>query len=378
MKFVDGGAADPGQARASGRIRPGDLLMAVDGTDVMSWNYPDVIAFLKRRSSTTASGCNVTFRTVWNQAPVVHEKQNNGRNSLERKKQTPDLTIRTTGSAINYSEHIDLPFISPSEAAYSHVLASFCQEDPQAQQNNFIAPQDLSMLSIGESCIGANASMITTDAAHSFTMKEDGQSNALFSPSKVKKLSASLPIDKKSESQPKQQISKVLSTVYNSVAPAAGIVATSSYNVTSSLTSAMSTKLGEALVGHSSREFDQAIQLKMKLLTELSQVKVTLDAKEEEHARLYQSIMELSKAKEQETGRLQKALQDQKVRYLCTVINKVIFPSTPFLTLIITELIRKFVRRKRSRTRATNQSAPDGERTPPVRNRCGHGKTSLL
>jgi hypothetical protein len=107
--------------------------------------------------------------------------------------------------------------------------------------------------------------------------------------------------------------------VYNSVAPAAGVVAVSSYNVTSALTSVMSTKLGEALVGHSSREFDQAVQLKMKLLTELSQAKVTLDAKEEEQARLLQSIQQLTEDKARETMQLEQELDYQKVRLIVDV-----------------------------------------------------------
>lgn len=36
LDFADGGKDDPGQARATKRIRPGDLLVAINGRDVIS------------------------------------------------------------------------------------------------------------------------------------------------------------------------------------------------------------------------------------------------------------------------------------------------------------------------------------------------------
>ena len=328
MKFIDAGVAAPGQARASGKIRPGDLLIAVDGQDVISWNYPDVITYLKLRPSSL--GRQMTFRSVWEPPMKTSNNQvpTNPLSDTTPLKKPPPNPEQGRRSSVG--------LLSPSEAAFSHVLTSFCQDDqaPQSSQlhpsesnkpmKNFIAPQDLSILSIAESSIGPNASMMS--APQSFIV-EDREEQSVFSPSRVKKLSSTVTQHDRTASPPRKQISKVLSTVYNSVAPAAGIVAVSSYNVTSTLTSVMSTKLGEALVGHSSREFDQAIQLKMKLLTELSQAKVTLDAKEEEQARLHQSIQQLSEDKARETMRLEQELDFQKVRLVVDVKSAYPFDS---------------------------------------------------
>jgi hypothetical protein len=320
MKFIDAGVAAPGQARASGKIRPGDLLIAVDGQDVISWNYPDVITYLKLRPSSL--GRQMTFRSVW-ELPMKTT------NNQARSNPPPDATtLKKVPPIPEQGRFSSIDLLSPSEAAFSHVLTSFCHDDqaPQSSQlhpaestkpiKNFIAPQDISILSITESSIGSNASMMS--APQSFIM-EDHEEKSVFSPSKVKHLSSTVTQHERIASPPRKQISKVLSTVYNSVAPAAGVVAVSSYNVTSALTSVMSTKLGEALVGHSSREFDQAVQLKMKLLTELSQAKVTLDAKEEEQARLLQSIQQLTEDKARETMQLEQELDYQKVRLIVDV-----------------------------------------------------------
>ena len=314
MKFIDGSSTNPSQARESGKIRPGDLLIAVDGKDVISWNYPDIIAFLKQRP--TSLGRHMTFRTVW--------QPSNQQTSQEVTLPSSKIALKKVASNSEQYQctqaNIGLCLLSPSEAAFSPMLASFCQmdyphptqetskENDYQEQNdsNFISPHDASILSIAESSIGPN-NTATSEIRHA---------NNAFSPSKVKKLASTALLGQKKESLEKKPISTVLSTVYRSVVPAAGIVATSSYNVTSSLTSAVSTKLGEALVGHSSREFDQAIQLKMQLLTELSQVKVTLDAKEEEYTRLLQSIRQLSDDKASETKRLENELECQKVRFV--------------------------------------------------------------
>jgi hypothetical protein len=45
-------------------------------------------------------------------------------------------------------------------------------------------------------------------------------------------------------------------------------------------------KLGEVLVGHKSKDFENAVQLKMQLLAELSHAKLIIDRQSEEHRRL--------------------------------------------------------------------------------------------
>lgn len=316
MKFIDGSSTNPGQARESGKIRLGDLLIAVDGKDVVSWNYPDIIHFLKQRP--ISLGRHMTFRTVWQPSnqQISHEVTQPSSRIVHQKVALNPNQYQCTQA------NTDLCLLSPSEATFSPMLASFCQadytdptqdtlkENDQQRQSDGISmsQHDTSIMSISESSTGT----------HTSTTSEMREVNFAFSPSKVKLLSSSARFDQKKVTPQKKPISTVLSTVYRSVAPTAGLVATSSYNVTSSLTSVVSTKLGEALVGHSSREFDQAIKLKMQLLTELSQVKVTLDAKEEEYDRLFQSLRQLSEDKAIEKKRLERELELQKVHFFAS------------------------------------------------------------
>ena len=115
----------------------------------------------------------------------------------------------------------------------------------------------------------------------------------------MKKLASSGTLDTSSRPEP-TELSDVLTSVYRNVVPTAGVVVSSSYNLTSSLTSAVSTKLGEALVGHSSHEFENALQTKMQLLTELSHAKASLDTDQEEQKRLQSIIKDISEEKTRE------------------------------------------------------------------------------
>ena len=61
VRFVDGGPRQPGQARKSSKIKPGDLLIQVDGVDVVSSSYGDIIDMLKHTHSRRV----ITFKSVW-------------------------------------------------------------------------------------------------------------------------------------------------------------------------------------------------------------------------------------------------------------------------------------------------------------------------
>jgi hypothetical protein len=87
-------------------------------------------------------------------------------------------------------------------------------------------------------------------------------------------------------------LSKVLSTVLKSVAPKAKDAMTSSLAMTSSVTE----KLGQVLFGHSSRDFENAIQMKTELLKELSQARVSIGADEEGREHLQRTIENLSES----------------------------------------------------------------------------------
>ena len=73
----------------------------------------------------------------------------------------------------------------------------------------------------------------------------------------------------------------------------------------------MSLKLGEALVGHKSKDFDTAVQLKMQLLSELSQAKVTLDRNLEEQGRLTEERDSERQAREEAASALVAANEEK-------------------------------------------------------------------
>jgi hypothetical protein len=116
-----------------------------------------------------------------------------------------------------------------------------------------------------------------------------------FSPSNVKKLSKSR---KKRDSPAPRVLSRLLGSVYNSIAPA---VVNSSYSIGSTVAttivpavasssyvigSAVTSKIGETIVGNSSLEFRKANEMKFELLDELSKAKAALDVQDIDKAEL--------------------------------------------------------------------------------------------
>ena len=64
QRFVDGGPRDPGPARASGNIQPGDVVVAVNGSPVKT--YEQTISILKQSVNTR----EITFQSAWADLPV--------------------------------------------------------------------------------------------------------------------------------------------------------------------------------------------------------------------------------------------------------------------------------------------------------------------
>jgi hypothetical protein len=119
--------------------------------------------------------------------------------------------------------------------------------------------------------------------------------NGMFSPANVKMLVEASSFKNAIIYTPMRAprtLSRVLSTVVKSVAPKAKDVMTSSLAMTSSVTE----KLGQVLFGHSSRDFENAIQMKTELLKELSQARVAIGADEEAREHLQRTIEDLSES----------------------------------------------------------------------------------
>jgi hypothetical protein len=318
LRFADAGGV-VGQARMSGKIRPGDLLIAIDGRDVISWDYPDIIKLLRKEPP--ASGRVWRFRSIWGpRQDVTLPKIANARSPEGAShQQNFPLTTHLNECSPNLIG-LGLENTASEEVLSSNILTKFEGEeqrradekanDELPEEKKFVDTQvDVSMISVAESSVGGRQDSVAT-------MSKTPEDSPTFSPSRVKKLSTAISQERiQSRSASKEKVSGVLSTVYRSVVPA---VASSSYHLTSSLGSAMSTKLGEALVGHSSRDFEEAVQFKMQVLTELSQAKAMCDEMEEEKSRLERLISELAGAKQSallETERLAMALDEQKVCY---------------------------------------------------------------
>ena len=232
----------PGQAHNTGAIQPGDLLVGVNDTDVSVWNYPDTIRLLKSISSHPKR--TLVFVAV-------------GRQTKATTMSKPVVTATKTTKGTRKIGAKGGIGTNPKTPVRSKSVRS--KAGPRPRNLN----------------------------------------SGVFSPSSVKKLASSGTLDTSSRPEP-TELSDVLTSVYRNVVPTAGVVVSSSYNLTSSLTSAVSTKLGEALVGHSSHEFENALQTKMQLLTELSHAKASLDTDQEEQKRLQSIIKDISEEKTRE------------------------------------------------------------------------------
>jgi hypothetical protein len=300
LGFADGGEDDPGQARKSKLIRPGDLLVAINGRDVISWNYPDILALLRQTANT--NGRNLAFRSVW--TPAESTEQRDAAPSMESKVLLEESTSATPvrqrefsyDSSTAVAEDLELTQSPAESVLHSHFLSGFQPaESKPLEEIDELKPDVVTELIPTVSPDSEEEEEEEEESGDSQSVEtahrvepDIEDDNSCFSPSRVKELSMSSSHGTTGRTSPPttKPLSNVVKTVYNSVAPAAGVVASSSYLLTSSLTAAMSVKLGEALVGHKSRDFDSAVQLKMQLLSELSQAKVTLDRNLEEQKRL--------------------------------------------------------------------------------------------
>jgi hypothetical protein len=64
VRFVDGGPKSPGQARKSGKIKPGDLVIRVEAESAVGTSYEEIIEVLKKSHAVR----KLTFRSAWDPA----------------------------------------------------------------------------------------------------------------------------------------------------------------------------------------------------------------------------------------------------------------------------------------------------------------------
>ena len=314
QRFVDGGPNEPGQARKAGCIQLGDIVTHVNGNDVTS--YEAALDQLQQ----TSSKREMTFSrsTLWKpmttavdaRTPSAPKQQHtqklesSGRRSLPGsiKKQR----VRSEEPPSPPNGQIQQSKTTMSEQPTSAEKAPPSETHPGMETSFLLTEITTSTGAIPFNYLSSDNLSLETASLHSVapsTTAMDRSPN--ISPSRIKEIvqndTTKYTQDSATASKaPRKQPSSttgMLKTVYKSVAPTAGAVASGSLT----LGSMLSTKLGEALVGHSSSEFDTTIQLKQQLLQELSQAKMTLHTQQE-------TIQTLLRNQETERQRLNQEL----------------------------------------------------------------------
>ena len=279
QRFVDGGPRAPGPARRTGLIQLGDLVTRVNKRPIVS--YETTVQLLQQ----TGVRREMTLQRVsWNHHKQKKDPPRRLPGTL-RKKQTPK-------GADKQSDSSDDSELRPISFVVDTLVTPHPQQDEENQGK-------------ADSSLSPDASLETASlhsVTPSITTMDRGPA---LSPSRIKEIVRNESSTKeaatfsphKREKTRSSPSKSVLKTVYTSVVPTAGAVASGSLKVGSLL----STKLGEALVGHSSSEFDTTVQLKHELLNELSQAKATLHTQQE-------TIQTLLRSQAQEKERLEQEL----------------------------------------------------------------------
>ena len=218
LEFVGG---ELSQAKRSGKITPGDVLLQVNHTNVVSWAYPQVIRFLKMLPTTQPK--RLTFKSL----PTT----------TSSKEQQQLLT--------------------------NHVLTNL---------------------------------MHTTTRSTSSTTQEE---NSVFSPSKVKALSKAHNNNGDTTGYSWESNNDDHDDDTTAVTPLRILQNRQAQPpppfTTLAIASRMSTKLAQAVMvgGHSTKDINQAVQLKLQLLTELSHAKINIDRKDQETTKMETIIQNL-------------------------------------------------------------------------------------
>jgi hypothetical protein len=225
----------PSQAVKSGMINIGDILTAVNGKNVTSKPYKDIVSLLTTNGSNSETR-SITFRVPRSPAPVMPT--------------TPATAIRRSSEPV------------------------FNSTDEEKKEN-------LSKI---------ETSVSTPNQNETQSDKNESSVLPIFSPSYVKKMSKSNGKDSsKLHSTPNNKskpLSDVLNTVMKNVAPA--LIAT---DEPAHMPGRLSTKIARVFTGISSKETNDMVHMKMELLNELSQAKASL-GEQEKNIKMMTKIMD--------------------------------------------------------------------------------------
>ena len=289
------------QARNFGVIHPGDVVVGIDGVDVSTWEYSRVIELLKKRKE----GGNVEEGNEETKKEEARGKAITFRAVGVRKSAVTTSDTANDAGANNTSTNRVLAFDSSTAAAVDTAANTSASSATDDEEDGRMTTIDLNPLveDVG------TTSIVTASA-------NNVPSAGLFSPSNVKKLrkqkeqlqsideglretpefrskdvllcgnssvlSAVAGGDKSgaettmTAEQYQGRVSGLLSNVVSQTLLPAVSTVYSNLSTSASVVDATVGKIGEALVGHSEQEFQEAVAAKMRLLHELSEVRATL------------------------------------------------------------------------------------------------------
>lgn len=228
MRFVDNGKnSSPSQALKSGKINVGDVLTAVNGKNVTSKSYKEIVSLLKSPSSET-EGRIITFRVPRSPAAVMPK--------------TPASKLMNVRTA-------------------------------EKTKNSSLVDSVLTPLQTKNSKGSESPTMFSPSFVKKMTQSSVKDTNVLASPSKSSK-----------------PLSDILNTVMKNIAPMSTLKPTH-------VSSVLSKQIGQVLVGASSKEVDEAVHMKLELLTELSQAKASLGEQEKSMQMMTKIMDDIQKEK---------------------------------------------------------------------------------
>ena len=333
VRFVDGGPKRPGQARESGKIKPGDLVHGVEGNGIVASSYDDIIKLLKDISITRT----IRFRSVWGssfldeqsklnlhdqhveseiqKAPTTTNVKNFSSSDVDNMEQSPtlphsgfpmDITLIHSPSQAALLPHVleetsilssrlegkgtDSfgPIIIPLDVSTNSAGLKMLPVEPRTPTRSNIMTPDLKLrretsyqLQSGSNRDGDTASTALTPRTNMMEPEENFE--ITFSPSSVKKIS----LQGQAENLGQTTLSRVFETMYRSVGPAVtssssaiGFVVANKIAPVSSLGTKVANKIEEAISTRSFQDVEKVSQLKSKLLQELNSTKIAINAQD--------------------------------------------------------------------------------------------------
>jgi chromosome segregation ATPase len=285
------------QARDFGVIHPGDVVVGIDGVDCSTWEYSRVIELLKKTKKESGSDGNeeearkaITFRAVGVRKPAVATKST-----------SVDETAAKDTSSADYEEEdghmttIDLNPRVEDAGAISIVAADAGSDGEKGPSSGLFSPSNVKRLrKQKEQLQDLDENLRETPDFRSKGVLLCGNSSTLSAVAGGDKAGA----ETMTAEQYQGKVSGLLSNVVSQTLLPAVSTVYSNLSMSASVADATVGKIGEALVGHSEQEFQDAIAAKMRLLHELSEIRAALGEDEGTKQEMVSKIDALQKERD--------------------------------------------------------------------------------